>query len=284
MSSEPIEQFPTRGAAIRLLESASLPSADLTDSHMKHFFYSGSAAKPTGLIGVEFCGQEALLRSLAVAEERRGAGLGSALVTRAEAYARACDARSIFLLTTTAEDFSEAGAMSLLSGRVRLRPFARRESSQSSVLPAPYSSSNRSGIERHEGRQSAAGSLRRAPQRSVRRCYRPAESAARELGAPRSGYSDRSKYEKAERYFTGSTPATGSGRTPLQDLHGIITPSSLHFERHHSGIPDINPRTTSSWCRSRRQAARLYDGGPLPLAFRLAHPLHRMRRQQRAGA
>lgn len=29
--------------------------------------------------------------------------------------------------------------------------------------------------------------------------------------------------------------------TPLQDLHGTITPSDLHFERHHGGIPNINP-------------------------------------------
>lgn len=29
--------------------------------------------------------------------------------------------------------------------------------------------------------------------------------------------------------------------TPLQDLHGIITPSGLHFERHHAGVPGINP-------------------------------------------
>jgi sulfane dehydrogenase subunit SoxC len=69
----------------------------------------------------------------------------------------------------------------------------------------------------------------------------PMQAGARELGAPRSGYSDRSKYETPERYFTGATPATGSGRTPLQALHGIITPSALHFERHHSGIPDIDP-------------------------------------------
>src|SRR3569833_3211952 len=72
--------------------------------------------------------------------------------------------------------------------------------------------------------------------------FLPNEATARELGAGRSGYSDRSKYETSERYFNpGSTPGTGSGRTPLQDLHGIITPSSLHFERHHSGIPDIDP-------------------------------------------
>ena len=37
-----------------------------------------------------------------------------------------------------------------------------------------------------------------------------------------------------------ATPALSSGsRTPLQDLCGIITPSDLHFERHHAGIPNI---------------------------------------------
>ncbi|HEX4328424.1 MAG TPA: sulfite dehydrogenase [Burkholderiales bacterium] len=33
---------------------------------------------------------------------------------------------------------------------------------------------------------------------------------------------------------------TGS-RTPLQNLHGIITPSGLVYERHHAGVPDIDP-------------------------------------------
>ncbi len=32
---------------------------------------------------------------------------------------------------------------------------------------------------------------------------------------------------------------SSSSRTPLQDLHGIITPSDLHFERHHGGVPNI---------------------------------------------
>ncbi len=42
----------------------------------------------------------------------------------------------------------------------------------------------------------------------------------------------------------GSQPGTtgaGVSRTPLQHLEGIITPSRLHFERHHSGIPQIDP-------------------------------------------
>lgn len=37
------------------------------------------------------------------------------------------------------------------------------------------------------------------------------------------------------------TTGSGASRTPLAKLDGIITPSRLHFERHHSGIPDIDP-------------------------------------------
>lgn len=33
---------------------------------------------------------------------------------------------------------------------------------------------------------------------------------------------------------------TGSSRTPHQFLNGSITPSGLHFERHHNGVPDID--------------------------------------------
>ena len=36
-------------------------------------------------------------------------------------------------------------------------------------------------------------------------------------------------------------PGGGSSRSPLQHLQGSITPNSLHFERHHAGIPDIDP-------------------------------------------
>jgi sulfane dehydrogenase subunit SoxC len=36
-------------------------------------------------------------------------------------------------------------------------------------------------------------------------------------------------------------PSTTSSRTPLQDLRGTITPADLHFERHHGGVPNIDP-------------------------------------------
>lgn len=36
-------------------------------------------------------------------------------------------------------------------------------------------------------------------------------------------------------------PGAGASTTPLEGLEGTLTPSGLHFERHHSGIPDIDP-------------------------------------------
>src|SRR5579871_3755207 len=36
-------------------------------------------------------------------------------------------------------------------------------------------------------------------------------------------------------------PGTGAARTPLHLLDGMITPNGLHFERSHSGVPDIDP-------------------------------------------
>src|SRR3982750_3479676 len=71
---------------------------------------------------------------------------------------------------------------------------------------------------------------------------RPA--AARVLGDPRRPYGERSPFENATRTFgTSITPGTGSGRTPVQELYGTITPSALHFERHHSGVPKIDPNS-----------------------------------------
>lgn len=67
------------------------------------------------------------------------------------------------------------------------------------------------------------------------------KTVTREIGAGVRAYGERSPLEKASRDVRESiTPGTGSTRTPLQDLDGIITPSSLHFERHHAGVPSID--------------------------------------------
>jgi sulfane dehydrogenase subunit SoxC len=64
-------------------------------------------------------------------------------------------------------------------------------------------------------------------------------------GAGMSEYGSPAKYERSvTRTLIRSQPGTtgsGASRTPLEALEGVITPSGLHFERHHSGVPDIDP-------------------------------------------
>jgi sulfane dehydrogenase subunit SoxC len=63
-------------------------------------------------------------------------------------------------------------------------------------------------------------------------------------GAHMSAYGQPSKHEGTVQRVVGGTPnVVGSGVsfTPHHRLHGTITPNSLHFERHHSGVPDIDP-------------------------------------------
>src|SRR4051794_93634 len=62
------------------------------------------------------------------------------------------------------------------------------------------------------------------------------------LGKPVSAYGERSPFETAKRGVPDTRyPETSASRTPLQESHGILTPSSLHYERHHAGVPKIDP-------------------------------------------
>ncbi|MEI4264235.1 sulfite dehydrogenase [Roseovarius sp. D0-M9] len=58
------------------------------------------------------------------------------------------------------------------------------------------------------------------------------------------GYGSRSQFENEVRwrYPTASIDSSWS-MTPLASGRGMITPSGLHFERHHAGIPTIDPQT-----------------------------------------
>jgi sulfane dehydrogenase subunit SoxC len=58
-------------------------------------------------------------------------------------------------------------------------------------------------------------------------------------GAPTSPVGARSSFYKPSRTPYGET--VGNSLSPLQDLTGTITPADLHFERHHAGIPLIDP-------------------------------------------
>src|SRR6188474_527373 len=60
-------------------------------------------------------------------------------------------------------------------------------------------------------------------------------------GKPSRALGQRAATEKPQRQPRGVT----SSGTPHQDLYGTITPSDLHFERHHGGVPEIDPKTYS---------------------------------------
>jgi sulfane dehydrogenase subunit SoxC len=64
-------------------------------------------------------------------------------------------------------------------------------------------------------------------------------------GAPMRGYGQPSRFEEPVKRFVAQpygaiAPGTGPSFTPLESLNGTITPSGLHFERHHNGVPDID--------------------------------------------
>jgi sulfane dehydrogenase subunit SoxC len=73
----------------------------------------------------------------------------------------------------------------------------------------------------------------------------PAHSTALGQGVATDGYGKPSKFEAnvQRRMSPGLTQTTQSSVSfaPLQSLFGIVTPSGLHFERHHQGWWDIDP-------------------------------------------
>jgi len=63
-------------------------------------------------------------------------------------------------------------------------------------------------------------------------------------GAPFVAYGQPSRFEdKVVRVGAAQPNALGTGatRTPQHLLNGTLTPNGLHFERSHSGVPDIDP-------------------------------------------
>ena len=68
----------------------------------------------------------------------------------------------------------------------------------------------------------------------------PPQDPTKVPGAPPTSIGARSAHVNIERTVSRPYPSASSG-SPLQDLNGIITPSDLHFERHHGGVPTIDP-------------------------------------------
>ena len=90
-------------AAIALLKKNNLPTEDLDPG--KQLFVIEERDEVVATVAVEYDYNNALLRSLSVAEEKRGLGLGKELVDFAEDYINKQGVQTIYLLTTTAADF-----------------------------------------------------------------------------------------------------------------------------------------------------------------------------------
>lgn len=91
-----------------MLAEAGLPTDDLSPRLLANFFFVGDARRPDGVVGLEYLGDQALIRSLAVHPDARGRGLGAALLAHAEQRARAHGIATLYLLTDTAERFFAA--------------------------------------------------------------------------------------------------------------------------------------------------------------------------------
>lgn len=88
----------------RLLIDSKLPSEGIAQL-LNGFLVAEADAKIVGVVGLEACGEYALLRSAAVSPQWRGKGVGRQLVERLLARAESEGVRALYLLTTTAEGY-----------------------------------------------------------------------------------------------------------------------------------------------------------------------------------
>lgn len=112
-------------------------------------------------------------------------------------------------------------------------------------------------IERNQSRRNflavASGALASSGLNHTANAESLADVPPREVGAPVSGRSERSPFEQIER-IPEATPGKRNvapsdainSKTPLHKLVGTITPSDLHYERSHSGMPQHRSRQASA--------------------------------------
>jgi sulfane dehydrogenase subunit SoxC len=91
-----------------------------------------------------------------------------------------------------------------------------------------------------------AGDAASASERAAEPWASGASPWQRVPGQPFRSYGQPSRFEETTKRaifqpFGGIAAGTGSSFTPLEALDGTITPNGLHFERHHNGVPDIDP-------------------------------------------
>jgi len=100
-----IFQNPQLAQLVKILRENNLPIDDLAELDLANFFWCKEKNQCIGVIGLEVHGSDGLLRSLAVASEYQGSGVGSALVKKLENHARTVGVTDLYLLTETAEAY-----------------------------------------------------------------------------------------------------------------------------------------------------------------------------------
>jgi len=100
-----IEPLSAIEEVLPLLAECALPVADISALSPLHFFGFRDRGGLVAVVGLELYPPFGLLRSLAVAPTFRGRGLARELVAFAESFSASQGVESLFLLTTTAEEF-----------------------------------------------------------------------------------------------------------------------------------------------------------------------------------
>ena len=123
-----------RPAVDMLLQASSLPPADLAATGAV-FFVAERDGRIVGSVGLETYADAGLLRSLAINEGYRGAGIGRMLVGRAMGVAAAQALDSVYLLTTTAEAYFKRFGFEPIP-RDAVQGMVRRSSEFATLCPA----------------------------------------------------------------------------------------------------------------------------------------------------
>ncbi|MDD3180036.1 MAG: arsenic resistance N-acetyltransferase ArsN2 [Opitutaceae bacterium] len=105
-------------AIVALLQDAGLPHEGI-GTHLNEFLVARVGEEVVGAVGLEVHGTAALLRSLVVAPELRGKGLGEGLTGTIVARAASLGVQQLYLLTTTAAHFfARRGFTAIARGNV----------------------------------------------------------------------------------------------------------------------------------------------------------------------
>jgi sulfane dehydrogenase subunit SoxC len=120
------------------------------------------------------------------------------------------------------------------------------KSRNNDASPAPRASRGRRGFLK-QGAALVTGAASAGAAAGARAEGLAGQPWERAYGAPFDGYGQPSRFERPVmrhylKPYGDLAPGTGAALAPIERLEGIITPSGLHSNRSHGGVPDIDPK------------------------------------------